>query len=50
MERPHAKIEKIDDELDHELTQVQADFIALADELLTHKKPDDPFSLSLIHI
>jgi hypothetical protein len=44
LERPHAKIEKIDDELDHELTQVQADFIALADELLTHKKPDDPFS------
>ncbi|QQS22217.1 hypothetical protein IPM09_01580 [Candidatus Saccharibacteria bacterium] len=44
MERPHAKVEKIDDELDHELTQVHADFIALADELLAHKKVDDPFS------
>lgn len=34
MERPQARIEQPIDEYDHELTRVQADIVALADELL----------------
>jgi len=37
MEKPHANIEPPVDEYDHELTQVQANAIALADELLKHR-------------
>lgn len=38
MERPHATIEAPQDNFDHELTQPQADFIALTDVLLAHKR------------
>lgn len=38
MERPRANIEPPVDEYDHELTPVQGNIIALADELLKHKE------------
>jgi len=44
MERPQANIERPIDEFDHELTQVQADAIALADELLKRKRENSPLT------
>lgn len=42
MERPQVNIEPPVDQYDHELTPTQANVVALADELLTHKPEDLP--------
>lgn len=44
MERPQANVERRIDKHDYELTQAQADAIALADELLKLKDEDSPLS------
>lgn len=44
MERPRGNIEQPTDEYDFELTQEQADAIALADELLKHKPEGSPLT------
>ncbi|MCA9327968.1 hypothetical protein KDA14_05555, partial [Candidatus Saccharibacteria bacterium] len=44
MERPQANIERPLDEYDHELTQLQTDAIALADELLKLKEEGSSWS------
>jgi len=44
MERPSGKIEQPQDEYDYEVTQVEADAIALADELLKRKPEGSPWT------
>ncbi len=44
MERPRAEIQPAQDEFDHELSQLQADGIALADELLKLKEANSPLT------
>lgn len=44
MERPHGRIEQAQDEYDYEITQVQADAIALTDELLNRKSEGSKWS------
>lgn len=44
MERPRADIQPAQDEFDHELSQPQADGIALADELLKLKEGNSPLT------
>ena len=44
MERPNGRIEQAQDEYDYEMTQLQSDTIALADELLKRKPENSPLT------